>query len=113
MTEKGKQRNGNEPASGHGRNEPGKAASLSVGERDASRIVDRDVPSREFAGDSPRQRPVWRDQGSGGVLQFQRLAQGERDGERFFPRLGGLHESDVGERIDVGGRYHARLPPVG
>ncbi|MCC2110099.1 MAG: hypothetical protein KDJ40_22060, partial [Hyphomicrobiales bacterium] len=57
------------------------------------------APAREFRAHASRNGAIGRDQRRGLYRRLQRLAQTDRDGERFLALVGGFDQADVGERI--------------
>ena len=102
---------GSRPPSAASRREPREHAGRRVGERVAAGIVDRDLPARERGDDAARQRAVGRHQRGGLVRRFERLAQRDRDGERFLLGIGGLDHARA-RRARCRSRRRSPLLPV-
>ena len=60
-------------------------------------------PAFQRGDDAARQRAVGRHQRGGFALRLERLAQGDRDGERFFLGIGGLDQAIEASALSGGG----------
>ena len=80
------------------RGQPREQTGRRVGERIAAGIVDRDVPARQRRQHPAGERAVGRDQRGGLVGLLERLAQRERDRQRFLLGIGGFDDRKPGER---------------
>ncbi len=92
MLEEREQGNGREVFVGGFREKAQERARRRVRQRAPGRVVDFDVPARQFARHAPRQRAIRRDQRGGCTFFLQRLAQDQRDGEGFFRRIAGFDQ---------------------
>jgi len=98
VLEEGEQRNRRKPAERGVRRQPREPSRGRVRERVAAGIVDRDFPALQRRQHPTRQGAVGRDQGRGLVRRLERLAQANRDGERFLLGVGGLDHRPGFER---------------
>ena len=92
------------------RHEPREHAGLGVGQRVAAGVVGLDGPAPERGGDAARQRAVRRHQ-RGGLVVVHRLAQRDRDRERFVLGIRGFDHRDVCQRR-VARRFVDALRPA-
>jgi hypothetical protein len=72
-----------------------KAAGGGMGEGTAGGVVDGDAPARHLGGNPARQVAIRRHQSGAPAGRLQCFTQGQRDGQRFLCRIGGLHQCDV------------------
>ena len=72
-----------------------------VGEGLAGAVVDDDAVAGEFGGDAQRELAVRGDEGGAGAAVFERLAQGDGDGDGFFLLIGGFEQAEaVGDGVE-------------
>ena len=78
--------------------EPREHAGRRVGQRVAAGIVHRHVPARQRRQHAAGQRAVGRHQRGGLAWNLHRLAQRDRDGQRFLLGIGGFDHRDAFDR---------------
>ena len=94
MLEQRQQRDRLQPVERRLGGQPRKASGLRLGQRIAAGIVGRDMPAFQCRHDAARQSAIRRHQSRGLARRIERFAQDDRDGERFFFRIGGLDHTD-------------------
>ena len=98
MLDERKQRHGRKPAEPRFRDEAGEASDRGLVEPIAAGIVGRNAPARE-RGDHPPGKPaIRRHQRRNAVRTLERLAQRDRDRERFLVGIRGLDHREAFER---------------
>ena len=81
----GEQRDGGQPIGHRAGEQPEEGGGRRIGKRFAGAVVDDHAVAREFGGDAERELPVRGDEGGAGVRAFERVPQGEGDGDALPP----------------------------
>ncbi len=100
MLEQGQQRHRGQSREDRFHHQPCEHAGRRFGQIVAGGIVGLDIPARQRRQHAAGERAVGRDQRGGFGFVLDRLAEGDRNGERFFLGIG---------RFDHGDIFHRRL----